>query len=95
MRVMAPILAGYVVWAAAFLGIYALQATGCAGGWPGLRVMLLAAMGLAIAANGAALLWSARADQPFARNVGLTTNATALLASALTFSGVVWMPLCG
>lgn len=95
MRVMAPILAGYVVWAVAFLGLYALQATGCAGGWPGLRVWLMTAGALALALNAGALLWSARASDRFTRGVGLTTNATALVATALTFSGVVWMPLCG
>lgn len=95
MRVLAPILAGYVIWSAGFLAIYALQATGCSQGWDGLRTLLLAAAGVTAAANLGAVVWAARMAASFGRRVALVTSVTALVATALTFSGVLWMPLCG
>lgn len=100
-----PLLALVIVWsgwAAGFLLLYALQATGCRAGWDDhmtgpvstLRLLLIAAAAsLVLALIG--LSWKARADaraSPLARIVALA-NGAAILAT-FCFSGVLWLSLC-
>lgn len=96
MREIRLLLSGFVIWAVAFLAIYALQATGCAVGMAEgrLRGLLIGTVGLALVA-GAVPLWLAVRHRGGAFRLSAILCAVAALAStALTFSAVVWAGLC-
>lgn len=95
MRNVGLLVAGFVVWSAAFIGIYALQATGCAVGLPPalLRTILIGStVASALACLGVVMV--AMRWQGALRISAICAAFAALAASALTFSGVFWMQLC-
>jgi hypothetical protein len=103
------ILVGYVSWSVLFVGLYALQALGCAAGWNLIavgptdlhRILLLVAYfgGLL---SLAAVLWlqvrMPRADQPppgrFLRLAGILATLAALVSSLLVFAPVLAVSAC-
>jgi len=96
------LLAGWVVWAAGFLLLYAVQATGCRMGWheealgpvSALRIALIGVA--AIVACAIVLVWKraerVRDRSPLGRIVRLANGAAAL--AALCFAGVLWLSPC-
>lgn len=98
------LVAGYVVWSAAFVALYALHAAGCEWGWPPavLRAVLVA-LWLAHLALIAGLTWAAwrwrarRAAAGEARFVGdatLVLSAAALFATLWTLFPAAVLELC-
>lgn len=88
------VLAGFCIWAVGFLIVYALQATGCAGGWEHLRALLVAVALLCLGAAAGSVLWAWRSTGGFLHNVALLTNGAATLAVALNFGALLWLPVC-
>lgn len=95
MRELVLLIAGFVVWSAAFLGIYAVQATGCAMGvdpvvlrWA-LIALTVAAILVCLGIAGVSLRW-----RGVLRISAICASVAALVATALTFTGVLWMQLC-
>lgn len=98
------LVAGYVVWSAAFVVLYAVHATGCEWGWPlpVLRAVLVAlwATHLALAAGLtlAAWRWGARraalGEARFLGDATLVLCATALFATLWTLFPVAVLELC-
>lgn len=94
-RALVPLLAGFVVWSAAFVGIYALQAIGCAMGWPSGLLRGLLATGAAVAALACAgIVVLAFRQRGILRLSAVCAAVAALVATVLTFSGVFWMQVC-
>lgn len=96
MKEIALLVVGFVVWSAAFLVIYAVQATGCAMQAPSgvLRGTLIAVLAAFLLAEVGVLMMAARnAKRPLGRSA-LLASVAALVASALTFSGVFLFRLC-
>lgn len=96
MKELALLVAGFVLWSIAFILIYAAQATGCAIGLQTnfLRAILIAVLAAFLLAGGAVLAVAARRrESPLGRSAVLASVA-ALIASALTFSGIFWADLC-
>lgn len=89
------IILGFVLWAGFFLLIYAAQATGCAIGMDParLRLMLIAAFGLAIIAGVVPMVLAMKRRAPLSQSARLACVA-ALAATIFVFSGVVWMEPC-
>ncbi|MBR0556905.1 hypothetical protein J5J10_14550 [Ciceribacter sp. L1K23] len=96
------LLAGFVVWSAAFLFLYGLQATGCHLGWHTvdfggislLRVLLLVSL---IATIGTLLVIRLRLRPAgetglLARIVNLANLAAVI--STFCFVGVAWLTMC-
>ena len=103
MRPLIPLIAGFCVWAGAFLLLYAQQATGCRLGWDGvmigplslLRVLLIIELGLAIVLGVVVLRWfrpSPENSTALERIVWLANGAA--IAAAFCFVGVFWLTLC-
>lgn len=109
----APILLttlGFILWSAAFLALYGLQATGCRLGWQDmplagtslLRVALIALLALSVAATLLLRRGSpASAAGPHGsdtRSVGLSpiTLVRLMLVAVVIFNfhGIFWLTLC-
>lgn len=102
-------LAGFVMWSAAFLLLYATQATGCHLGWhqitvgptSGLRLLLLAIFVIVLALMGR-LFWSTKAalnqpQQDESRSliqIAVMLQFAAVVATLITYAGVSWLMLC-
>ncbi|MCJ8141084.1 hypothetical protein [Falsirhodobacter halotolerans] len=96
MREVARLLAGFVIWSVAFLGIYAVQATGCAMGVaPGtLRTILIAGIVVALAAGAVPLWWALRGQSSTLQFAAVICGIAALASTGLTFSAVFWAGVC-
>jgi heme/copper-type cytochrome/quinol oxidase subunit 2 len=102
------ILTGFIIWSAAFLLLYATQATGCHLGWHELDIgpvsvlrLLLTTIFVLVLALLGGLFWSARQvkDSSADRSETLTQIATtvhiaAIVSTLITFSGLFWLTLC-
>lgn len=102
------ILAGFIVWAAAFLLLYGLQATGCRLGWDqvalgptsGLR-WLLGAIVVSALALLSWLYWFGRRTLPMKAmssdilpQIATAAHVAAIVSTLVTYSGVFWLTLC-
>lgn len=94
MRRLVLLIAGFVIWSASFLAVYALQATGCAIGMEAglLRGLLILCVVLGLLA-GAVPLWLARRAGMLGQSATLAA-AAAMASTLLTLSGVVWLGPC-
>ncbi|HEV7278443.1 MAG TPA: hypothetical protein VGN80_19360 [Devosiaceae bacterium] len=103
------ILVGYIAWSVLFVGLYALQALGCAAGWHQVtvgptdlhRILLVAAYFGGLLALAGVLLVQARmptegypAPAPFLRRAGVLATLAALVSSALIFAPVLAVSAC-
>lgn len=103
------ILIGYIVWSLLFVGLYALQAIGCAAGWHEVaigptdlhRILLVAVYLGGLLALGGVLLVQARMPAagrpepaPFLRRAGVWATLAALVSSALAFAPVLALSTC-
>lgn len=103
------LLAGFAVWSAAFLVLYAVQATGCHLGWhridigptSALRWLLIIIL-LLVLALLAGLLWLTRTARNRLRSaetaplmqIAMSLQAAAFVATVITYGGVSWLMLC-
>lgn len=97
------LVAGFILWAGAFLTLYGVNAVGCAFAWPSAlqRGILLALLALHLVALGwlAWYCWQrrrARADDRvgFVDYVGFGATIAALAATVLTFAPSLVLTLC-
>ncbi len=92
-----PLLAGFTLWAAGFVTLYAVQALGCIWSWPEPwhRTTLVAlALGL-ITALLALLVWQQRRPEKRALDLtGMALTAAALAVSIAVFSPTLFTSLC-
>lgn len=103
------LLVGYLAWSVLFVGLYALQALGCAAGWHQVqvgptdlhRVLLVATYLGGLLALAGVLLVQARipaeghpAPAPFLRRAGVLATLAALVSSALIFAPVLAVSAC-
>jgi len=97
LRALLMLVCGFTVWSLAFVLLYALQALGCAYGWPHHRLILIAAY----IASLIPLIWLAR-FRPFGAGEPTTTlsiaatwaNRAALAAGVLVFLPVTFVNAC-
>ncbi|WP_337184050.1 hypothetical protein [Shinella sp.] len=96
------LLAVWVGWAAGFLLLYALQATGCRAGWDHQMIGPISTLRLALILTTAAIVavllalsWKARRNGPASQlaRIGALANGAAILAT-LCFAGVLWLSMC-
>ncbi len=101
------LLAGFVVWTGAFVGLYALQAVGCRFDWGAValgptdlhRALLIVGFILTMAAQGGVVV-ALRATMPgpepspFMARVGLWASIAALVASCLIYAPVLFASTC-
>lgn len=98
-RGLAPLLTGFAIWALAFVALYALQALGCAWGWPaGAHRTALVCLWLATLGSLVMLLLAQKkrpgdADRPMHRE-GLTITLVATAATMVTYFPVTFITLC-
>ncbi|MFN7125916.1 MAG: hypothetical protein ACK4M8_08530 [Allorhizobium sp.] len=103
------LLTGFVIWAGAFLLLYAAQATGCHLGWhrievgpiSGLRLILAAMLVLVLALIGGLHWYGQRAlgepqtdEAKLLMKIGGMLQAAALVSTLITYGGVLWLTLC-
>lgn len=103
------LLTGFVIWSGAFLLLYGVQATGCHLGWHRLDVGPISALRLLLAVMLAAtvgliggLHWYAtreltvpQTDEArLLRTIASMLQVAALVATVITFFGVMWLTLC-
>ena len=96
-RPLISLLAGFTLWAIAFVTLYALQALGCVWNWPetlhrmvlGLVwLMTLLALGLAM------VLQMNRSDGSALAVAGLWSTVAAALATTVIFAPLLFVSLC-
>ncbi|WP_136683585.1 hypothetical protein [Falsirhodobacter xinxiangensis] len=94
MRRLVLLIAGFVIWSAAFLAVYAVQATGCAIGMEAglLRGLLILCVAVGLVA-GAIPLWLARRGGVLGQSAAIAA-AAAMASTLLTLSGVFWLGPC-
>ncbi len=90
------LIAGFIVWAVAFVAIYALQAVGCAIGLDAgiLRALLIGAVVVALCIGAVPLWLVLRRRGAALRLAAVLCGVAALISTALTFSAVVWAGVC-
>lgn len=91
-----PLLVGLAIWAAAFLGLYSIQALGCVWVWPAFwhRTILVAiALGSVLALTGT-LFWQLNGSSQSLRTIGVRLTAAAIAASVVTFMPTLFVSLC-
>ncbi|MBC2773657.1 hypothetical protein H6M51_12350 [Rhizobium sp. AQ_MP] len=103
------LLTGFVIWSGAFLLLYGVQATGCHLGWHRLDVGPISALRLLLAVMLAAtvgliggLHWYATREltEPetdearLLRTIAGMLQVAAMVATVITFFGVMWLTLC-
>jgi hypothetical protein len=103
------IVVGYVAWSLLFVGLYALQALGCAAGWHLVaigptdlhRILLVGTYAAGLLALAAVLWLQAKlptagrpAPAPFLRRAGVLATLAALVSSALIFAPVLAVTAC-
>lgn len=87
------LLAGFSLWAAGFVLLYALQVLGCAYGWPAHRAILVSAFGAVLVPLALLARLRPKSSGPLAP-VALWLNRAALAAGVLTFLPVVFASTC-
>lgn len=91
------LVAGFTLWSAGFVGLYALQALGCAFGWPQHRTILTGAYVVwLLPLIWLALLRPKQGGEPAASlsTAALWANRAALAAGALVFLPVTFVSAC-
>ncbi len=91
LRALLLLLSGFTVWSLAFVALYALQALGCAFGWPNHRLVLIAAY----VASLIPLAWLA-IGKPFGAHEPTKTLSTAAMwanRAALAAGVLVYLPV--
>ena len=96
------LLAGFVLWSVAFVGLYGLQYLGCHFAWDPAahRIALIAAYAAFVAALAAllflqlALLRRRGPTAPRLDRIGLGATAVALFATLITFAPTVFVSAC-
>lgn len=92
----------WIGWAAGFLLLYAVQATGCEMGWDARMLGPISALRLTLIATTAAivlvLLWLSWKAGRSGHNaslarIGALANGAAIIAT-LCFAGVLWLRMC-
>ncbi|MBC7282227.1 hypothetical protein [Hoeflea sp.] len=104
---LAMLLAGFLLWAGAFLLIYFTQATGCRLGWQekemfgvlSLQRGSLVAVYLLACALHLGLIYAfgqseAQAERAFTHQTGRALAFAALAASLFCFAGIFWLTAC-
>lgn len=98
MRGLAPLLSGFAIWALAFVALYALQALGCAWGWPeGAHRTALVSMWLTTIGGLAMLLLAQRkraTPEGALRRSGTIITLAAIAATVATYFPVTFVALC-
>lgn len=104
-RHMLVIVVGFALWSVAFVALYAVNAIGCAFGWPTI-VQRWVVIGLALLCSGAALgvaAWSighwrraARADRPAPSlaKIGALASSAALAATVFVSAPSLFVSMC-
>ncbi|WP_417582185.1 hypothetical protein [Pelagibacterium sp.] len=104
-RFILVIVLGFAVWGAAFIGLYAVNAIGCAFSWPS-ALQRLTMIGLALAASGAMVLvagWNLghwRRARKVARPapslalIGAIAGIAALAATVFVFAPSLFVSMC-
>ena len=90
------LIAGFVIWSAGFVALYAAQALGCAYGWGGWHRPVLIGLYLIALAPLVWLSLPARtgADKSPLHRAALWANRAALAAAMLIFLPVTFASLC-
>lgn len=92
------LVAGFTIWAAAFILLYALQALGCAYGWGNAhRPILIGSSIICLAPLAALALWPApasTASSPGLFRAARWTNRAALGAGVVTYAPVLFATTC-
>jgi hypothetical protein len=90
------LLAGFALWAIAFVTLYALQALGCAYDWPNHR-LILGVVAAAFVIGMAWLAWQTPHWVEGSTTIGLAarwTNIAAVVASILMFFPALFVSIC-
>ena len=96
-RPLTSLLAGFTLWALAFMALYALQALGCVWGWPETqhRLVLGLVWLLTLVALGVAItLQVKRSDGSALAMAGLWSTVAAALATTVIFAPLLFVSLC-
>jgi hypothetical protein len=96
-RALVLLVAGFVVWSAGFVGLYALQALGCAYGWPQHRLILVVGYVVSLVPLvGLALVPAMGESEPAASlsTAAAWANRAALAAGVLVFLPVTFASTC-
>lgn len=92
------LVAGFTIWATAFILLYALQALGCAYGWGSAhRPVLIGAFVMCLAPLAALAFWPApttTASSPGLFRASRWANRAALGAGVLTYAPVLFATAC-
>ena len=97
------LIAGFALWAVAFIALYALQALGCRYGWGAVsfgpidlhRAVLIAAYGLVLASASVLVIYASRRPSTgFLSDIGRYLNLAALVASAVIFAATLGASTC-
>lgn len=89
------LIAGFTLWAFAFVALYALQALGCAYGWPQHRPILILAYLVSLVAMGGLVLWTERGRKAGTLvQAAIWANRAALASTALIFLPVFFTSPC-
>lgn len=100
-RTLWPVLAGFVIWCLAFVGLYALQALGCHLGWNAAlhRAVLIGTYGLTLAVLAALLTVQIvtlrqRKVATAVERIGIGTTVAALASNAIIFAPSLLISAC-
>lgn len=103
------LLTGFVIWSGAFLLLYGVQATGCHLDWhqidvgptSALRLLLAVMLVIVLALIGGLHWFATRAltepqtdEVRLLHKIGGMLQAAALVATLITYGGVMWLTLC-
>jgi hypothetical protein len=96
-RALVLLVAGFVVWSVAFVGLYGLQALGCAFGWPNHRAVLIGAYLVSLVPMAwLAMVQQVKEGEPATSLsvAALWANRAALAAGILVFLPVTFASTC-
>jgi hypothetical protein len=94
-RELVELLAGFVIWSVGFVVLYALQALGCAYGWPWHRVLLVFAYAVCLVPLAVLALRRPHAGPATPLGVAaLWANRAALASGVIVFVPVTFATLC-
>jgi hypothetical protein len=96
-RALLLLLAGFTAWSGAFVGLYALQALGCAYGWPQHRTILIGAYGVSLVPLAWLAMVAPIKDEEPAHALSVAArwaNRAALAAGILVFLPVTFATTC-
>lgn len=98
-RGLLPLMLGFTLWSAGFIGLYGLQGLGCAWGWePALHrtlLILVYLLSLAALAGVIAVQYLDNSHPPtLPQRAGLALSVCALAASIIIFAPTLFTTLC-